>query len=241
MSPADVVESSGLRAAGYAVTGLICVVAASREAASQSAVRWRAFWYLTAAVLVAMALARAIGIDDLLTQLGREQARLDGWYRTRRRLQAALVGTVAATWIVVVFVSIWRVPERRRRYLPTALAAFTIMCFAAARSVSLHHVDAVLYHRSIAGVPVVAIAEWSLLALTATAIIVSPSLGLHRDTRVRTLPTPVGPSSKGDHVSASEDPTPRGLLRLVPGSAAPTRDLGPVVVAGGGSELPSRR
>jgi xanthine/uracil permease len=130
-----------------------------------SAWLWPTFWFVTAGVLAAMSLGRTLELDELVTELGRSRARLAGWYRTRRGLQAALVGSVAAVWTVVVLATIWRVPERRRRYLPTAIVVFTMVCFVAIRLVSLHHADALLYNHSIAGVSVVAAVEWTLLAL----------------------------------------------------------------------------
>ncbi len=166
---------------------------------------WPTFWFATAGVLFVMAAGRAIELDELVTEFGRSQARLAGWYRTRRGLQAALVGSVSAIWMVTVFVAVWRVPERRRRYLPTAVVVFTMACFAAIRLVSLHHADALLYNRSIAGVRVVAVVEWSLLALVTASTIWQP---------FARNPSPAASSAQ----AAVSD----GPARSAPGSAAST-------------------
>jgi hypothetical protein len=70
----------------------------------------------------------------------------------------------------VVVVALWRVPERRRRYLPMAIVSFSLMCYAGIRVVSLHQVDTVLYRRHIAGAKVGSVVE--ILGI-ATAIVVT--------------------------------------------------------------------
>jgi hypothetical protein len=170
VSIGDVVQSNGARVAGYSLVGFACLLAASRESMRVPRQRWRGFWYLTAAILGAIAVGRATGFTQLVTQLGRTEARRAGWYETRRGLQAVFVCAVAVTWTVAVFIAIMRVPERRRRFLPPALAAFTIVCFAVVRLASLHYVDVVLYQRDAIGVPVVVIIDWLLIALMAATI-----------------------------------------------------------------------
>jgi hypothetical protein len=127
---------------------------------------WPGFWFATAALLLAMTLGRASDVGDLVADLGRRRASAEGWYEARRSLQVGVVGSIAAIWGIVVIVAIWRVPERRRRYLPTSLIVFTLVCFAGIRMVSLHQSDALLYNRDIGGVTIRAVIELSLLAVT---------------------------------------------------------------------------
>jgi hypothetical protein len=126
---------------------------------------WPAFWFATALLLVAMAIGRVSDAGDLIADIGRRQARSEGWYETRRSLQAIVIASIAVIWGVVVLVAIWRVPERRRRYLPTALVVFSLVCYAGIRLISLHQVDALLHNRSIGEVRIGTIVELSLLAL----------------------------------------------------------------------------
>ena len=46
------------------------------------------FWFANGGLLLVMASGRASNISDLLTDIGREQARPGGWYEVRRSLQA---------------------------------------------------------------------------------------------------------------------------------------------------------
>ncbi|MET0198929.1 MAG: hypothetical protein ABW364_16990, partial [Rhodococcus fascians] len=123
------------------------------------------------------AIGRASDTGDFLADLGRRQARSEGWYDTRRSMQAAVVGIIAGIWAIVAIVAIWRVPTRRRRYLPTALIVFTIICFAGVRIISLHQIDAALRIDTIGELTTKATVEVSLLlscAMVSLALILSP-------------------------------------------------------------------
>ena len=148
------------------LTLVLGYVELARRRAGPSHKLWPAFWFATAALLLAMTLARVSDSGELLADLGRRRADLQGWYDARRSLQAGVVGSIAAIWAIVVIVAIWRVPERRRRYLPTALVVFTLVCFASVRVISLHHVDALLHNRNLGDVTIRAVIELSLIAVT---------------------------------------------------------------------------
>lgn len=166
----DTLDAAWLRDAAYLVVGLVAAVWAVREHRSpdrRARDWWPAYWWISAAFLVAMAGARIGSLEDVVADFGRERARSGGWYDDRRNLQGTVIGAIAMAWLIGVFVAVWRVPPRRRRYLPHALGISTLMAFAAIRMVSFHYVDAVLYRRGIAGVRFVAIIELGLLAATA--------------------------------------------------------------------------
>jgi hypothetical protein len=145
------------------VTAIVLGVAERRHGSATDPRFWPAFWFATGALLLSMAMARAINASEILTDIGRAQARSDGWYETRRVLQAWVIGIVTAVWGLTVVFAVWRVPERRRRYLPTAIAVFTLVCFDGIRLISLHQVDAVLHDHDLGGVTVGAVVEIALL------------------------------------------------------------------------------
>ncbi len=124
---------------------------------------WPRFWYATTILLLVMALGRLSDTGELLANLGRERARSSGWYQTRRNAQAWVVGTLATLWLASVIAAVWRVPERRRRYLPTAVVVVTLVCYAAARMVSFHPVDSLLYRTELGGARLTALIETSIL------------------------------------------------------------------------------
>lgn len=69
------------------VTALVLDVAERRRGAANPR-RWPTFWFATGGPLLLMAVGRASNVSDLLTDIGREQARSGGWYEVRRSLQA---------------------------------------------------------------------------------------------------------------------------------------------------------
>jgi len=164
-------DSNSLRVAGYTAAAAAAFLAGRRE---RPLVRanpdlWPAFWFLTAGLFLLMALGRAFDFAGVATDLGRSEAVSHGWYANRRKFQAAVVAALGAIWFVSVVVALWRVPERRRRYLPMAIVAFSLMCFAGIRIVSLHQVDGLLYRRHIAGAKVGSVVEFVGL-VTAIAV-----------------------------------------------------------------------
>lgn len=163
------VDSNWLRVVAYGVAAAASLHAGIRERRQSRASNrrdiWPTFWFMTAAVLAVMALGRAADVGGLVSKFGRRQAREEGWYEIRREYQAAAVAAIGAFWLISSLIAIWRVPERRRRYLPPALVVFTLLCFAGVRVVSLHHVDSLLYNRPIHGVRIVAMTELAGIAL----------------------------------------------------------------------------
>jgi hypothetical protein len=167
--------SDWFRVVGYLVAAGAALIAGYREVRyhRRNANLWPTFWFLTAAVLLMMAIGRSADLGGWVSELGRRMAHSEGWYANRRKPQAIVVGTLGAIWFGVVVASLWRVPERRRRYLPTALAVFTLLCFAAIRLISLHQVDA-FFRREVLGAQIETIVELSLLLLTIAAALWQP-------------------------------------------------------------------
>jgi hypothetical protein len=161
-------DSTACAVALYGLAGLTALllgVAERRRGGAADPKRWPTFWFATGGLLLIMAAGRASDVSDLLTDIGREQARSGGWYEVRRSLQAWVIGAVAAVWAVTVALAVWRVRERRRRYFPPAIVIFTLVCFIGIRLISLHQVDALLHNRDVRGVTMGSAIEVGLLLL----------------------------------------------------------------------------
>jgi hypothetical protein len=89
-------------------------------------------------------------------------------------LGAAIIGGI---WFVTVVIALWRVPARRRRYLPAALSVFTLMCFIGVRLISLHGIDALLYRRDLGGARFGAVVELALLGVAVLLTAFPPPMG----------------------------------------------------------------
>ena len=169
---ADLVDSSGLRVLGYLVAAAAAFAAGLRErseAVRLDQPRWPLFCFASAFLLAIMGVARGGGLADLVEDFGRSQAYVRGVYEGRFVYQIATLGIVSMLWLVGVGIAIWRVPERRARYLPAAVLLVSLIGFAAIRLVSFHYVDAVLYNRGIAGLRFVTIFELTGLVATVAA------------------------------------------------------------------------
>lgn len=165
---AELLNSNELRVAAYLLGAIACLIAGVRERRflrTHPLDLWPRFWTLSALVLAAMAFARAADLADVLTTIARSQALESGWYSARRPIQAAVLGVVSLGWITSVALAIWRVPERRRRYLPQAVFVFSLICYAAIRTVSFHYMDAILYNNPILGVRIGSIVELACIGL----------------------------------------------------------------------------
>jgi len=183
-------DSSGLRAGGFAALAVLSValgVRESRDTRKSSRSLLPAYWWLTAMLLLVVAIAQATELADLVARTGREEARANGWYDARRSAQALAVAGVSGAWAVGVVVAIWRVPPRRRRYLPSALAVSALLAFIAVRAISLHQIDAVVYRSDLAGVRMVALVELFLLAVAGAtmAVRLDPGRGDAGQRRIR--------------------------------------------------------
>lgn len=143
---ADIAEHASARAGMYLVIAAVAVVVWAKERrAVDSESMWPAFWLWTAGLLVVMAVARITELGQVFTELGRERSRTEGWYDLRRAAQGVIVATISVAWFAVTSIAIWRVRGHRRRYFPTAIAIFALLCYGLVRIVSLHQIDAVLY------------------------------------------------------------------------------------------------
>jgi hypothetical protein len=178
----DWLNSGGLRALAYLMAGVCCVLAGIREVRRRRDYPelWPTFWFVTAVFFFAIAVARETDVANLVTQLGRETAIAQGWYDHRRKYQTMVVATITGVWFITVVISLWRVPARRRRYLPEAIVVFSLLAFGTIRAVSLHQIDSVLYRRPIHGVRIDAIMELPGLALAVALTFWQPRRDRHR-------------------------------------------------------------
>src|SRR4051794_19052581 len=103
---ADVIDSNAFRVLGYAFAAVLCAFVGWREHVARRSEPerddlWPTFWYLSAVLLLVLAVGR-VGVGDVLSDLGRRTARDEGWYATRRGPQAIIIGSVAAIWAISV-------------------------------------------------------------------------------------------------------------------------------------------
>jgi drug/metabolite transporter (DMT)-like permease len=179
-------DSNSLRIAGYSVAAAGALFVGCRELRRRRVEPdlWPTFWFVTAGLLVVMAIGHLVELGGLASQLGRREAVSEGWYEQRRKLQAIAVASLTALWLVIVLVVSRWVRERRRRYHAMTLIILSLVFFTGVRVVSLHQVDDVLYHREVFGVKIGTAIEVLGLAITITTILwqLRPRSQRERDT-----------------------------------------------------------
>jgi hypothetical protein len=172
----DLLNGDFVRELGYGLAATVCLLgwrSERRAAAAGADAAWPALWLSLAAMVGVLMLVRLAQVQYVFTDLGREEARESGLYDLRRLFQVGLIGGLALAWCAAVMVAAWRVPARRRRYLPAIAAASAIIGFAGVRAISLHHIDAVLYNHPLAGLRIVVLVEFALLAGLAAAVLLA--------------------------------------------------------------------
>jgi hypothetical protein len=146
-----------IRAIGYALIAGVAAWAGWRDLhrAEADDGSWPAFWFTCAAVFAILAAGRAADWGDLVSEVGRRDARAAGWYDQRRDLQVLLVAGVLALFALTALVALWRaVAHDRVRYLPLMLVVLGLAAYVGVRVASLHQIDALLHNRSVDGLQV---------------------------------------------------------------------------------------
>jgi hypothetical protein len=170
MQAAAWLNAEWLRAALYVAVIIACLVAGWRELVVSHTAQTRGcprFWFLAAAAVAVLLIGRLSGIGSTAYELGRHEAIARGWYwSARRRLQGAAILIVGAATLAGLVSGARLMGDRLRRYLAPLGCVLALAGFAAARIVSLHQVDTLLYRRPILGARIASILELMLTVAT---------------------------------------------------------------------------
>lgn len=165
--------STWVRLAAYGASAVVCIavgVAERRRARDCDGSR-SMFWFATAVVLAALAVATAGDLGQVVADAGRREAEQHGWYGIRRSYQAAAVVALGGVWMGALTVAVLHAPERHRRHLPVALSLATLLAFDALRTISLHQVDWLLYRHEVGGVVIASAVELALVLAVVVSVV----------------------------------------------------------------------
>lgn len=129
------------------------------------------FWLLASGLFTALAVAKLLNFQGLLIGSLRALAKSKDWYADRRLPQLAfvigvgLLAMATAAALVWMGAGTWR--RELRRHLLVAAAVVLLLGFMAIRATSLHHVDALIYDKTVGGVEWNSIIELGLIGLVA--------------------------------------------------------------------------
>lgn len=128
----------------YLAAGIASARAALARGREGTEVLERRFWWVTAAILLFLAVNKQLDLQSLLTMVARCHASLAGWYDERRGMQRAFIWLVAGGGIA--FLGLLALLLRRimgRIWL--ALAGLAFVCsFVVIRAASFHQMDGLI-------------------------------------------------------------------------------------------------
>jgi hypothetical protein len=129
--------------AGYFVAMFFCWRAASIS--NKSGIRREAaFWFSFTCLLLFLGVNKQLDLQTFFTLLGKHAAQDEGWYESRRMVQAAFIGCVAMAGVGALLF-FWRMARHKVRHYGLALAgAVSLSAFILIRAASFHYVDKML-------------------------------------------------------------------------------------------------
>lgn len=134
------------------VTVLVYLLAAILSAWAAKALRGpeaplrreRAFWSISAAVLLFLAVNKQLDLQSLFTMIGRCNAHLMGWYDMRRTVQRDFILVVATTGVLAVGLLALLLRGILGRVWPALLGIGFVCGFVLIRAASFHDVDGLI-------------------------------------------------------------------------------------------------
>lgn len=126
---------------------LVSAVAAARAAFSARGTQRqgeRLFWQLTAGLMVLLGVNELLDLQTLLSTVGRDYARANGWYEHRRQVQYAFLLALGLVAIAFGLALLW-LTRRMHTSVQVALAGLVFIgVFILLRAASFHHLDDLL-------------------------------------------------------------------------------------------------
>lgn len=102
------------------------------------------FWRITAVLLILLGINELLDLQALLTSVGREYAKANGWYGEHRRVQYVFVMALGVAAAVAGIAMLW-LTRRAHGAVRLALAGLVFIgLFVLLRAASFHHLDDIL-------------------------------------------------------------------------------------------------
>jgi hypothetical protein len=135
----------------------------------------RLLWGVAGTALL-LALAESFGLGQRLAQAGRDAAHTEGWYNDRRPLQAATIVGTALAWAAVGAGVAYATRRASLVVRGVVLMTCALMAYVTVRAISLHQVDATLYHRIAGRLTVGTAGEIALVTIMVIWVLFAPPL-----------------------------------------------------------------
>lgn len=99
------------------------------------------FWVFCGFALVLFGLNKQLDLHQLISQLGRDWARADGWYQDRREIQSLVLKCLAGVGAVTLLALVWALRGMPFRFYVALLGLMFLGFYVLIRAASFHHVD----------------------------------------------------------------------------------------------------
>jgi hypothetical protein len=106
--------------------------------------RERGFWWISAAIMLFLAVNKQLDLQTLFTLIGRCHARLSGWYDIRRIVQRDFILGIAGAGVVALGLLAFLLRGILGRVWPALLGLAFVCLFVVVRAASFHHMDVLL-------------------------------------------------------------------------------------------------
>jgi len=106
--------------------------------------RDRIFWQVVSGLLVFLGINELLDLQALLTSVGREHAKANGWYGEHRSVQYVFVLALGAAAILAGIVMLWHTRRTDASVRVALVGLVFIGLFVLLRAASFHHFDELL-------------------------------------------------------------------------------------------------
>lgn len=155
--------------AAYLIAASLCAMA-SRAAWLTRQSRERVFWNATSVLLIFLGVNELLDLQTVLTEVGREHAKANGWYGQHRQFQYIFIVSLALMATIIGTLTLVYTRKTNSSVRVAFVGLVFIGMFVLARAASFHHFDEILGRSAI-------IFDWgSMQELFGIAIVASAAL-----------------------------------------------------------------
>ncbi len=127
-----------------------------------------AFWATVLCAMVLLGVNKQLDLQTWLTEIGRDLAKSEGWYRRRQAVQIAFIGAISLMGIAGLLEATLVLRSVFRRIAGALLGLGFLVTFVIVRAASFHHIDALLGYGTIRLNWVLELGGIALIALSAS-------------------------------------------------------------------------
>jgi hypothetical protein len=99
------------------------------------------FWNIVSVLMVLLAINKQLDLQSLLTEIGRQIAKHQGWMEQRRAVQLWFIGFFGSISMAAFLFFAFTMRNLFRRFMLAFIGLFFLLSFIIVRAASFHHVE----------------------------------------------------------------------------------------------------